>query len=57
MTDRENKLRSILLNLYTFLEKGHYDNDPAMDPFYEKIEEGLRLFTKGVEDKNEEKTI
>lgn len=46
MTERENKLKSILLGIYDFLENGHYDNDPSMNPLYEKIKEALSLFDK-----------
>ena len=46
MTERENKLKSILLGIYDFLENGHYDNDPSRIPLYEKIKEALSLFDK-----------
>lgn len=50
MTERENKLKSILLGIYDFLENGHYDNDPSMNPLYEKIKEALSLFDKDESD-------
>lgn len=50
MIERENKLKSILLGIYDFLENGHYDNDPLMIPIYDKIKEALSLFDKDESD-------
>ena len=46
MTERENKIKELLSDIYSFLEEGHYDNDPSMNPLYEKIKEALSLLDK-----------
>ena len=46
MTERENKIKELLSDIYSFLEEGHYDNDPSMNPLYERVKEALSLFDK-----------